>query len=140
MNTKKVHIRMPEELYNLAKIKIPDGNMSAFIREAVQTYVEGGDTKETILQEIHNKEQELCVLRQRLIDIEKTEEIEKSWINKNGYTHAVNAIKRVNNRLGYIGKNQIFQFSKIWHCDKSDLMKYCQENNIVITNYAEYCE
>ncbi len=134
---KRIQIKMPDEMYHMAKVAIGDGNMSSFVRESIDNYLKGGEDKESIQKEIQRKEREILILRQKLDDKLKEEEIEKDWINKtDGYTKACNAITRIHDNIGYIGKNQIYTFSSIWNCNKSELLDFCKTNNYTVKNYG----
>ena len=48
---KRVQVKMPDELYEMAKITIGDGNLSSFIRDAITTYINRGGDKQIIKTE-----------------------------------------------------------------------------------------
>ena len=140
MNDKTIKVRMPEATYNLAQVRIGRGNMSAFVREAIDTYIKGGDTPEQIIKEIEQKKQEIQVLQAKLDKIEEEGQIVQNWKEErqNGYNKACHAITRMSNRLGYIGRNQLEVYSNTWHCRLEDLEQYCKQQEITVTNYGDY--
>ena len=134
---KRIQVKMPEEMYEMAKIAIGDGNMSSFVRESIDNYLKGGEDRETLQQEIQKKERELIVLRQKLSDKIREDEVKKNWISESdGFQKACSAITRIHNNLGYIGKNQVYVFSETWNCSKADLLEYCKNNKYNVTNYG----
>ena len=139
MNDKTIKVRIPQASYDLAQVRIGRGNMSSFVRTAINNYIKGGDTPEQIQQQINEKEKELLVLRQKLQQLQKEEQITTNWKQEQeaNFQKACQAITRMENHLGYIGKNQIQTYSQIWNVDKSELYKYCEEKGYTLTNYGE---
>ena len=137
MNTKEKQckVMMPQTLWDVASHKLGRGNVSKFIRDQLQSYVDGDDNEETIIAEINEKEKEIIALRTKLQDIRETKIMLGEY--KQDLTKPLNAINRMANKQGCIGKNQLAYFCNTWHCKMTTLVEYCQKNDVKIVNYQE---
>ena len=122
-------------IWEQAKEKLPQGR-SEFVEEQLRKAIGLSDDKETELRkkiakhqdEINVLESQLCKIREERLKKEKA---------INVYDNALNAIRRIHERLGCVGKNQIKNISKQQQVPFEGLIDCVINEGLNLVNYAE---
>lgn len=132
---KTVALTIDSMIWEQAKEKLPQGR-SEFVEEQLRKAIGLSDDKETELRkkiakhqdEINVLESQLCKIREERLKKEKA---------INVYDNALNAIRRIHERLGCVGKNQIKNISKQQQVPFEGLIDCVINEGLNLVNYAE---
>lgn len=132
---KTVTLTIDAVVWEQAKEKLPCGR-SEYIEEQLRKGIGLSDDKEVELRkkiakhqdEINVLESQLCKIREERLKKEKA---------INVYDNALNAIHRIHERLGCVGKNQIKNISKQQQVPFEGLIDCVINEGLNLVNYAE---
>ncbi|MFR8879517.1 MAG: hypothetical protein ACLVGV_07730 [Methanobrevibacter smithii] len=132
---KTVTLTIDAVVWEQAKEKLPCGR-SEYIEEQLRKGIGLSDDKEVELRkkiakhqdEINVLESQLCKIREERLKKEKA---------VNVYDNALNAINRIHERLGCVGKNQIKNISKQQQVPFEGLIDCVINEGLNLVNYAE---
>lgn len=132
---KTVTLTIDAVVWEQAKEKLPCGR-SEYIEEQLRKGIGLSDDKEVELRkkiakhqdEINVLESQLCKIREERLKKEKA---------INVYDNALNAIRRIHERLGCVGKNQIKNISKQQQVPFEGLIDCVINEGLNLVNYAE---
>lgn len=135
MVKRSVSITIDCDVWEEAGLKLD--SRSEFCENQLRLFLESNNDKEDmILKQIQEKREEIYVLEDQLCAFRK--ERLTTAKEKPIFDTAMISIKRINDRLGHVGKNQIRKIAKSNQVPFDLLLENCRQNDYLnIVNFAE---
>lgn len=130
----EVVITIDEYLWNLAKDKL-NMSRSEFIEYALRLYLREDSNVSRVFKKGINLQVELDKVTNRLYALENKN---KTKYNEKEYLEAMETVYRINDVLGYVGKNQLKKIANQREFNVNQWLRFVEkQEGIVIKNYGE---
>ena len=130
----EVVITIDEYLWNLAKDKL-NMSRSEFIEYALRLYLREDSNVSRVFKKGINLQVELDKVTNRLYSLENKN---KTKYNEREYSEAMETVYRINDVLGYVGKNQLKKIANQREFNVNQWLRFVEkQDGIVIKNYGE---
>lgn len=130
----EVVITIDEYLWNLAKDKL-NMSRSEFIEYALRLYLREDSNVSRVFKKGINLQVELDKVTNRLYSLENKN---KTKYNEREYLEAMETVYRINDVLGYVGKNQLKKIANQREFNVNQWLRFVEkQDGIVIKNYGE---
>ena len=127
-------ITVDKNVWNLAKSKL-SCSRSEFIEKQLKMALDIDDPESELLEKIKSRQNEINVLKDKLCNLRRIKKLESKdhkFLNK-----ALTSLKRLHDKLGMIGLNQIDNIARFNKVSANELETLCKNNGFNIVNYCE---
>lgn len=134
--TKKIEVKLnvDEHLWLLAKDKL-DMNGSEFLEYALRLYLREDSQIAKLFKKGIKLQMELNKVTARMYKLQNKN---KSNLNIKEFENAMETVYRIQDVLGYVGKNQLQRIANQREFNNNDWIKYVQnQEGIIVKNYGE---
>ena len=138
----RVNITVDKAVWDMLGTKI-SCSKSQFVENCAREYLYGKDSnKDKLLKEIEELEQQICIRRAKLDNLEAEEKIERKEqeIKKETNTAlntALEAMFRFQNRFHHVGRDKIREIAQRCGVPEKDLTAACREEEMIIENFQD---
>lgn len=130
----EVTITIDEYLWSLAKDKLDMGR-SEFVEYALRLYLREDSNVSRVFKRGVELQAELDKVTNRLYTLQNKN---KTKFNEKEYLEAMKTVYRINDVLGYVGKNQLKKIANQREFNAKQWIQYVEkQEGIIIKNYGE---
>lgn len=130
----EVTITIDEYLWSLAKDKLDMGR-SEFVEYALRLYLREDSNVSRVFKRGVELQAELDKVTNRLYTLQNKN---KTKFNEKEYLEAMETVYRINDVLGYVGKNQLKKIANQREFNAKQWIQYVEkQEGIIIKNYGE---
>lgn len=134
MGKVRVNITLDEELVELSRTKL-GVPLSYFLNSTLKEALNATDEIKDLRKEINQYENSLIALRAKLCKLEREEHDRLE--SREGYSDAMNTLRRIHDKHGVVGENQIKNVAGLRELDYDELLDCCNSEHLTVVKAFE---